>query len=215
MIELRTHDRLPTGTVRSEWEQLVEDDPTGTIFQSPRYLAVWQATLGVGVPVRVHTVHRDGRLIGVIPDANDVQGAPGGPQEIRRFQGGTEVSDYLGPVSRREDRSDVAQAYVANLAADVDWDEFIAGGLAGDGGWADALRHAVVDHGLSVFAEDVEDVCPRIALPGSYAAYLDALPGKLRQEQTRKARKLARDAGEISLVAVPAADVVGQLDDFL
>lgn len=215
MIELRTHERMPVGTVRDEWEQLVDEDPVGSIFQGPRYLSVWQASLGEGVPVRVHTVHRDGRLIGVVPDANDLQGAPGGPQEIRRFQGGTEVTDYLGPVSRPEDRSDVADAYMGNLADDVDWDEFVAGGLARGGGWAEALRTAAVAHGLTVVVEDVEDVCPRVEIPGGYDAYLAALPGKLRQELTRKARKLARDAGEIRLVEVPADEVVGQLDGFL
>lgn len=215
MLELHTHDRMPSESLCAEWEQLVDEDPVGTVFQSPRYLRVWQSTLGQGVPVRVHTVHRDGRLIGVVPDANDLQGGPGGPEEIRRFQGGTEVTDYLGPVSRSEDRTDVAETYLANLAADVDWDEFVAGGLARDGGWCDALSAASIAHGLPIVAQDVEDVCPRIALPGNYDDYLAGLPGKLRQELTRKARKLARDAGGLELVEVPADEVVGQLDGFL
>jgi CelD/BcsL family acetyltransferase involved in cellulose biosynthesis len=215
VLELHTHDRMPSERLCAEWDQLVEEDPVGTLFQGPRYLRVWQSTLGEGVPVRVHTVHRDGRLVGVVPDANDLQGAPGGPEEIRRFQGGTEVTDYLGPVSRPEDRADVADAYLANLAADVDWDEFVAGGLARDGGWADALGRAAGNHGLTIFAEDVEDVCPRVTLRGSYDDYLADLPGKLRQELTRKTRKLARDAGGLELVQVPADEVVGQLDAFL
>jgi CelD/BcsL family acetyltransferase involved in cellulose biosynthesis len=215
VLELHTYDRMPSESLCVEWEQLVEDDPVGTLFQGPRYLRVWQSTLGQGMPVRVHTIHRDGRLIGVVPDANERQGSPGGPEEIRRFQGGTEVTDYLGPVSRPEDRADVADAYLANLADDVDWDEFVAGGLARDGGWAEALSAAATRHGLTVFATDVEDVCPRVPLPGSYDDYLAGLPGKLRQELTRKARKLARDAGELNLVQVPADEVVGQLDGFL
>ncbi len=215
MIELRTHHELPTGSDRDAWETLVEEDPHATVFHSPRYLAVWARTLGAGTPIRVHTVHRDGRLMGVVPDANDLHGSPGGPEELRRFQGGTEVTDYLGPVSRREDRADVAEAYVANLAADVDWDEFVAGGLAVDSGWPEAFRRALAAHDLRVIDDDREDVCPRIELPGSHEDYLASLSGRLRQELNRKTRKLACDAGEVELVAVPADEVVGRLDAFL
>lgn len=215
MIELRTHDELPEGSDRAAWQLLVDEDPDATVFHTPRYLAAWAEVFAGTTAVRVHTIHRDGRLIGVVPDANDVQGSPGGPEEIRRFQGGTEVTDYLGPVSRREDRADVAAAYIANLARDVDWDEFVAGGLATDSGWPEAFRRALRDHGLELLEDTVEDVCPRVTLPDSHEAFLAALPGRLRQELNRKTRKLARDAGELELVAVPAEDVVGRLDAFL
>ena len=215
MIELRTHDQIPAGGDRSTWELLLDEDPDATVFHSPRYLEVWHRVFGAATAVRVHTVHSDGRLIGVIPDANDRHGSAGGPEEIRRFQGGTEVTDYLGPVSRAEDRSDVAHAYVDNLARDVDWDEFIAGGLATDSGWPDVLRRAFAAHGLEVVDDRVEDVCPRVPLAGSHEAFLAALPGRARQELNRKTRKLARDAGELDLVRVPDAEVVGRLDAFL
>ncbi|MFP4634960.1 MAG: GNAT family N-acetyltransferase [Nitriliruptoraceae bacterium] len=215
MIELRTHQGPLPADLRSEWELLLDEDPHGTVFHGPRYLGAWARTLGSGTPVRVHTVRRDGRLIGVVPDANDLAGSVGGPQEIRRFQGGTEVTDYLGPVSREEDRFDVADAYVANLATDVDWDEFVAGGLAEDSGWPDAFRAAFSAHRLELIEDQIEDVCPVVQLPGSGRAYFDQLPGRTRQELTRKSRKLARDAGDIELVEVPAEEVVGRLDAFL
>ena len=215
MTELRTHPGAPDADVRTEWELLLEEDPAATIFQGPRYLRRWQETLGCGTPTRVHTVHRDGRMIGVIPDANHRSGSPNGPEEIRRFQGGTEVTDYLGPVSRPEDRVDVAAAYVGNLASDVDWDEFVAGGLAADSGWPDAFRLAVDAAGLRLLDDRVEDVCPRVQLPGDHDTYLDALPGKSRQELTRKTRKLAREAGELELIEVPPAEIRGRLEAFL
>jgi CelD/BcsL family acetyltransferase involved in cellulose biosynthesis len=215
VIELRTHPGTPTAGAAAEWELLLDEDPHATVFHTPRYLTVWQRELAGGTPTRVHTVHRDGRLIGIIPDANELQGGPSGPQEVRRFMGGTEVSDYLGPISRPEDRTDVAATYIAHLAEDVDWDELVLGGLAEDTGWADAFRRAVHEHELHIEHEDVEDVCPRVDLAGGFSAYRARLPGKLRQEMTRKARKLARDAGEFELVEVPAGEVVSQLDGFL
>jgi CelD/BcsL family acetyltransferase involved in cellulose biosynthesis len=215
VIELRTHPGVPSGDVRSDWQLLLDEDPHATIFQGPRFLGAWHEVFGNVTPTRVHTVHRDGRLIGVVPDANDLQGSVSGPEEVRRFQGGTEVTDYLGPISRIEDRADVAEAYIGHLAADVDWDELVAGGLAEDSGWADAFRRAAHANELMIFSEDIEDVCPRIDISGGYDAYLSGLPGKLRQEQTRKARKLARDAGDLALVEVPADEAVAQLDAFL
>ena len=215
MIELRTHHNVPTGAARSEWELLLDEDPHATVFHGPRYLSLWHEVLGGRTAMRVHTVHRDGRLIGVIADANDLAGSPTGPEEHRRFLGGTEVTDYLGPISRVEDRTDVADAYVANLAADVDWDEFVAGGLAADSGWADAFRRAVHEHGLTLIEDDLDDVCPRVDLTGGYEGYQSRLAGRARQELNRKTRKLARDAGDLDLIEVPAGEVVGAIDGFL
>ena len=215
MIELRTHHDLAASGERSAWELLLDEDPDATIFHGPRYLAVWHRVFGATTAIRVHTVHDDGRLIGVIPDANEVHGSAQGPEELRRFQGGVEVTDYLGPISRREDRYDVAHAYVANLAGDVDWDEFIAGGLPTDSGWPEAFRRALAAHDLEPIDDGREDVCPVVPLRGSHDAFLAALPGRQRQELNRKTRKLARDAGELELTTVPAEEVVGRLDDFL
>ncbi|WP_130651133.1 GNAT family N-acetyltransferase [Egicoccus halophilus] len=215
MPELRTHAELPQGTLRAEWQQLLDEDPAATLFQGPRYLQAWHEVLGQRVSARVRTLHRDGRLIGVVPEGHERIGTPTGPVEVRRFLGGNEVTDYLGPVSRPEDRGDVALAYLTDLAKDVDWDEFVAGGLAEDSGWPDALRTAADTVGLVVFEEDVEDVCPRVDLTGGYDAYLERLPGKMRHELQRKARKLARDAGELELLEVAEAEVHGSLDAFL
>jgi CelD/BcsL family acetyltransferase involved in cellulose biosynthesis len=215
VIELRTHDGVPTGGLRAEWELLLDEDPTATLFQGPRFLSRWVEVFGARTTARVHTVHRDGRMIGIVAEGHEREGTPTGPIEVRRFLGGTEVTDYLGPVARPEDRVDVAGAYLRHLAEDRDWDELIAGGLAADSGWADALRRGVGEHGLMVFDEDTEDVCPRVDLTGGYDGYLSRLPGKHRHELGRKARKLARDAGEVEIVRIPGEEVTERLDEFL
>ncbi|WP_052664493.1 GNAT family N-acetyltransferase [Nitriliruptor alkaliphilus] len=216
MIELRTHEDLPTGAARTEWELLLDEDPAATVFQGPRFLSTWHRVLGQRTTPRIHTVHGpDGRLLGVVPESHVREGSPTGPVEVRRFLGGAEVTDYLGPVARPEDRADVAEAYVAHLARDRDWDDAVLGGLAIDSGWGDALARAASQHGLTVFERDIEDVCPRVDLTGGYDGYLGRLKGKLRHELTRKARKLARDAGELEVVAVPPGEVAGELEAFL
>ena len=215
MIELETHDGVPTDALRADWELLVDEDPAATVFQGPRFLGRWMEVFGDRVTARVHTVLSNGRLVGVVPEGHERQGTPSGPIEVRRFLGGTDVTDYLGPVARPEDRADVVDAYLGYLAADRDWDELVAGGLAADSGWAEAIRRGAAAHGLSVFDLDTEDVCPRVDLRGGYDGYLSRLPGKQRHEMGRKARKLARDVGEIAVVRIPAEEVADRLDAFL
>lgn len=215
LIELRTHEGVTAGASRAEWELLLDEDPAATVFHGPRYLARWVEALGQRTDARIHAVHEDGRLIGLVPEAHTREGSPTGPVEVRRFLGGTEVTDYLGPISRPEHRADVADAYVRHLAADRDWDDAILGGLAVDSGWGDALVAAAREHGLSVFEREIEDVCPRVDVRGGYDGYLERLKGKLRHELTRKARKLARDAGELEVVAVPAEKLSAELESFL
>ncbi len=214
VIELRTHDGIPGGALRADWEALVDDDPDATIFHTPRYLETWTRVLGEGATPQVRTVTRDGRLVGVVAEAHERAGSPTGPYETRRFLGGTEVSDYLGPVARPEDRDDVTAAYVEALAEDRDWDELVASGLSADTAWPDRFAEHAERCGLAVIDEATEDVCPRVDLTGGYEAYLQRLPGKQRHELRRKGRKLARDAGEVRLVEVAPGDTVERLEDF-
>lgn len=215
VIELRSHERVPDGAERAAWEQLLDADPHASVFHHPRYLELWHRVLGQRFPLRVHTAHDADRLVGVIADANDRAGGPEGPLELRRFLGGTEVTDYLGPISRVADRADVADAYVRNLVADVDWDEFIASGLATDSGWPDAFRRAVDNNGLKVMHEEVDDVCPRVDISGGHAAYLKQLPARARQELSRKVRKLSREVGPLELVEIAPDDLDEELPRFL
>jgi CelD/BcsL family acetyltransferase involved in cellulose biosynthesis len=67
-------------------------------------------------------------------------------------------------------------------------------GLAADSGWPEAFTGAAKAAGYSV-AEEHPEACPRVAIPGSFEAYLAELPGKLRHEIQRKGRRLERDAG--------------------
>lgn len=214
MIELRTHDGIPGGSLRTDWELLVDDDPDATIFHTPRYLDVWERMLGERTAPRVRTIHRDGRLVGVVAEGLERLGSPTGPTEVLRYLGGGDVTDYRGPIARPEDRDDVMGAYVDALADDLDWDELVAGGMAADTAWPDALQRHADRVGFEVIESTVEDVCPRVDLADGYDAYLAGLPGKQRHELRRKARKLARDAGELRMVDVPSADVVERLDEF-
>lgn len=215
MIQLRTHETMAEANVDGQWDRLLDEDPYATVFHSPRYLALWHEVLGQRYPMRVHTFHHGETLVGLVADANDRAGGPSGPLELRRFLGGTEVTDYLGPVVLADHQADVADAYLRHLADDVDWDELILGGLVTEAGWTDAVRRSAEMAGLEVLHEEVEAVCPRIDISGGFQTYRKRLSGRLRQEFVRKQRKLARDVGELALVDVPPDDVDEELDRFI
>lgn len=215
MAELVTHDGVPADAgVVDRWERLVAADPLGTFFHAPRYLRLWLDTLGGRVAPQVHEVVEDGATIGIVPVGLHREGAPTGPEEVVRFLGGESVTDYIGPVALPEHRAAVADAYVGKLAADRDWDEFVAGGLVVGSGWDEHWEAAADRHGLRSLGTVEEDVCPRIDLTDGYAAYLDTLPSKQRHELRRKARKLARDAGGFELVEVAPGDHRAALERF-
>lgn len=215
MIEMRTHEGRLDDALITAWTLLCDDDPAATVFHTPRFLQAWHDVLAAHTPSRIHTFHADNHLVGVIADVNDVENGPSGPQEIRRFQGGVDVTDYLGPVCRPEYRADVLHTYFAHLARDVDWDEFVATGLACVNGTADAVRNAALAAGLMVIDDDQDGVCPALSLAEGFDAYLSALPGRQRQELQRKPRKLQRDLGEIELHEVSPEEYPARLDAFI
>lgn len=216
MAEIVTHRGVPGDPdVRARWLAVVDADPLGTVFHTPAYLEVWADVLGARATVHVHEVVVDGETVGVVPVALQREGSPTGPQEVVRFMGGTEVTDYPGPVARVEHRDTVVAAYLDRLLEDADWDEFVASGLVVGSGWDELWPKHAADRGLPSTGPAVEDVCPRVDLTGGFGAYLDRLAGKQRHEMRRKARKLTRDAGDLELLEVAPEDYDEALERFL
>ncbi len=212
-VDLR--DGLGDETLATEWAALLSTDPQASLFQSPRWFRTWDGVLAGERRLRTRTFRRDGALVGVVAETVEPVRLPDGVREVVRFAGGTEVTDYLGPVAAPTDRADVAAAWVAALAADRDWDEVVLGGLAADTGWHVHLAAAAAGAGLRVVDDGVDGVCPVIDLAGGFDAYLGRLPGRLRQEAARKSRKLARDVGPPEVIALDPADLEVGVDAFL
>lgn len=213
MIEVRVHEALGGPDVRAEWESLVAEDQQASVFHTPRYLQVWIDEFAAGDP-RVRTFHRDGRLVGVVPELHHREGSATGPIELIRLLGGEDVTDYRGPVGRREDRADVMAAWVESLQADLDWDELYLAGVPADTAWLDTLESAASGAGWRPMGRETEDVCPRVDVSQGYDAYLKGLSGKERHELKRKARKLSRDIGDVRLVEIEPEHLQDGLDSF-
>lgn len=207
MADLRTEESFPEGALADAWQALIDEDPTASIFHSARFLHRWCEHLRRDCQLQLRFVYDDDRLIGVVPEVRD--------GSFVHFAGGEHVTDYLGPVSRPEDRGQVVATWFEHLADDDSWDRLVAAGLAEDAGWHELIAKEADRLGFSVDGPDIEDVCPRVGIGGGWAAYLDAITGKQRHEIRRKARKLARETASAELAEVALDDLHDAVDEFV
>lgn len=195
---------------RRDWTDLVLADPSGTFFHTPAYLKLYWEEFGARPEhlLLAFAEDGDGGQIGAV--AFERVG------ETMRFLGGTEVTDYLGPVARDGDRGAVAKELFAALGRRDDWSAADLRGLPEDAAWLGLLGDAANAEGFSVeVTDDQNGVAPFLPLPGSWDEYLAGLPSKLRHEIKRKARKLEGDGGPFRVVRTTEESLVRDLDRFV
>ena len=181
----------PADFGRPEWATLAEEDPAATFFHRPRYLKLYWEEFGGDVDLLLAFAEEDGRTVGAV--AFELLDG------VLRFLGGTEVTDYMGPVAAPGAEDRVAKELVAAVSARGDWRSADLRGLPEDSPWLARLQAAASDLGLRV-ENDLDAVAPDLRLPPTYEEYLAGLPSKRRHEITRKARRLAEALEEHHLV---------------
>jgi CelD/BcsL family acetyltransferase involved in cellulose biosynthesis len=132
---------------------------------------------------------------------------------LLRFLGGTEVTDYMGPVAAPGHEDAVAGALVSALVERGDWREADLRGLAEDSPWLPRLADSATAVGLTV-EPGLDAVAPFLALAPTWDGYLAGLPGKLRHEIRRKARRLDAELGEHGVVFATPESLVHDLGLF-
>ncbi|MDP9185470.1 MAG: GNAT family N-acetyltransferase [Actinomycetota bacterium] len=195
---------------RRNWSGLVQEDPSGTFFHQPAFLKLYWEEFGETTDDLVLAFGQD--------DAGDEVGAAAFERsgDTLRFLGGTEVTDYMGPVARPATRSAFAAALWTSLAGRDDWATADLWGIAADGGWYELLADGATTQGLTVEeAPDHDGIAPFLELAPTWEGYLAGLPAKLRHEIKRKAKKLEADAGPFRIVTAGAQDLVPLLDRFV
>jgi CelD/BcsL family acetyltransferase involved in cellulose biosynthesis len=131
-----------------------------------------------------------------------------------RFLGGTEVTDYMGPVGRPGRHDAIAKELWTALLARDDWRDADLRGLPDDQPWYGLLRDAASAQGLGV-TEGEDGVSPSLPLPDTWDGYLTSLSAKHRHEIKRKARKLTEEAGPFRIVTADDATLIPLLDRFV
>ena len=195
---------------RRGWAELVAADPAGTFFHTPSYLKLYWEEFGEQPEhlLLAFAEEDDGNQVGAV--AFERIG------RVLRFLGGTEVTDYMGPVGLKDRQPEVAMELWRALLARDDWSSADLRGLPEDRSWLALLREAAVDQGLRVEeTEDQNGVAPFVELAPSWDSYLEGLPSKMRHEIRRKAKKLEAEAGTFRIVSANAETLEGFLDRFV
>jgi CelD/BcsL family acetyltransferase involved in cellulose biosynthesis len=195
--------------VRRDWTNLVAADPAGTFFHTPQFLKLyWEEFLEGQEQLVLAFAEEDGSQVGAV--AFERSGAR------LRFLGGTEVTDYMGPVAFPDAAGGFAKELLAALERRDDWTEADLRGLPEDRPWLERLAESAAAQGLRVeLTDDTNGIAPFLRLPGSYDEYLNALPAKLRHEIRRKARKLAAEAGPYRICLAHPDTLAEYLDRFV
>ena len=200
----------PRDFQRRDWSDLVGADPAGTIFHTPDFLKLYWEEFGEEPEHLLLAFGENDDGTQVSAAAFELIG------DTLRFLGGTEVTDYMGPVGSQETRAGFAHGLWAGLLARDDWREADLRGLAEDSAWLSELREAAVGHGLPVQeTEDQNGVAPFLELPPTWDDYLAQIPSKLRHEIRRKAKKLEAETGPYTVEIATDETLLPFLDRFV
>jgi CelD/BcsL family acetyltransferase involved in cellulose biosynthesis len=193
---------------RRGWHELVEADPSGTFFHTPAFLKLYWEEFGQTPEhlLLAFAEEDDGSQVGAV--AFERIG------RTLRFLGGTEITDYMGPVGVPERQDAMAKELWTALLTRDDWTDADLRGLPEDRPWFGLLRDAASAQDLEV-TEDEDGVSPFLPLQGSWEDYLSGLSSKYRHEIKRKARKLVEEAGEFRIVTADDETMIPLLDRFV
>jgi CelD/BcsL family acetyltransferase involved in cellulose biosynthesis len=195
---------------RRGWRELVDADPAATFFHTPEYLKLYWEEFGEQPEhlLLAFAEDDDGSQVGAV--AFELIGS------TLRFLGGTEVTDYMGPVGLPDRQETVAKELWTALASRGDWSEADLRGLPEDRPWLGLLAGAASSLGLATeITEDQNGVAPFLPLPETWEAYLEGLPAKLRHEIKRKAKKLEAETGPFRIVTADPGSLHALLDRFV
>lgn len=195
---------------RRGWHELVEADPAGTFFHTPAYLKLYWEEFGEQPDhlLLAFAEEEDGTQVGAC--AFERIG------ETLRFLGGTEVTDYMGPVGVPERHDAMAKELWRALLGRDDWRGADLRGLPDDEPWLGLLEDAADAAGLTVEeTDDQNGVAPFLPLPATWDEYMAGLSSKHRHEIKRKARKLTEEAGGFRIVAADGNTLIPLLDRFV
>jgi len=177
----------PRDFTRRDWSDLVDADPAATFFHWPRFLKLYWEEFGEEADLLLaFAVDDDGGTVGACAFER--------VDALLRFLGGTEVTDYMGPVAVPGHEDAVAAALLRALVERDDWREADFLGLGEESPWLLRLTTAAGACGLTV-ESGLDAAAPFLALPPSWEEYLAGLSGKLRHEVKRKARRLDDELG--------------------
>jgi CelD/BcsL family acetyltransferase involved in cellulose biosynthesis len=195
----------PHAFTARHWTDLVEVDPEATVFHTPRYLKLYWEEFGAEHLLLSFVRRGEEETAAAAFEISD---------GTLSWLGGSEVTDYMGPVGRPEAAEGAAKELMAALAARDDWETGDLAGLPARSAWLRALRSGAEAAGLIAEVGD-DDLAPFLRLPASFEEYLERLSGKLRHEIRRKDRRLRTSFPDARLVDATRDTLARDMERFV
>jgi CelD/BcsL family acetyltransferase involved in cellulose biosynthesis len=195
--------------LESEWNALLSHSAANYPFLRYEFQRAWWEHLGGGEwpsgELRIAVWREDGVLRGVAPLFRSARGGESGWY----FIGSTEISDYLDVIVSSDDHSFFCTALLAALGSmpDSEFRMLDLFNLRGASPTVSVLEADAARRGWGVDRQSLQ-ICPVLALPGSWEEYLATLDKKDRHEIRRKLRRgeSAEEPMELKLASAGAMD---------
>ncbi len=175
-----------------EWTTLLAQSASDTIFLTPSFQRAWWDVFGEEGMLYLAAVYQGKELIGLAP-LYRLRTEAG--HERLHLVGGVELADYLDIIAIQGLEEAVYLALLAHLAGReaVPWQMLELHNVSADSPSREHLPRVAEELQLG-FQEDMEEVCPFLALPSSWEEYLGMLSRKERHEIRRKIRRISGEA---------------------
>ena len=192
-----------------EWDDLAQRGMTDTPFQTLAYQKAWWTHLH---PENGHlhtiTVRNEANELLAIACLYNLDGT-------LYFNGCTEETDYLDLITKEEHAEAAWQVILDCLCSPnfPEWHSMDLCNIPQTSPTRTILSQEAQRRGF-LFNERINEVCPVIPLPDTFAAYLDSIDSKQRREINRKLRR-AKGADAELVVVGPDDDIDTAVTDFL
>jgi CelD/BcsL family acetyltransferase involved in cellulose biosynthesis len=206
-------DATGFAALRQEWNSLLRNSASDTIFLTWEWQSTWWEHLGKGELYLLAMQTDEGRLIGIAPLRLTV---PDDGLSDLSIVGCRDVSDYLDLIAAHGQEEKVYSALLDWLESNdaPAWDLVDLCNIPAASPTHSLLAEMAAARDYQVQTE-VEDVCPIIPLPSTWDEYLASLSKKQRHEIRRKIRR-AEDSGQINWYIVNEEhDLAAEMDAFI
>ena len=206
-------DTASFATLRQEWNPLLHDSISDTIFLTWEWQSTWWEHLGEGQLYLLTMRNDEGWLVGIAPLY--LTTSDDGLKSLS-IVGCRDVSDYLDLIAASGQEEKVYSALLDWLESNEApaWDQVDLCNIPATSPTHSLLAEMAAARGYQVQTE-VEDVCPIIPLPSTWDEYLNSLDGKQRHELRRKIRRAERSCQINWYIVNEQQNLAAEMDAFI
>jgi CelD/BcsL family acetyltransferase involved in cellulose biosynthesis len=206
-------DAAGFAALREEWNPLLRNSASDTIFLTWEWQSTWWEHLGEGELYLLAMRTDEGRLVGIAPLRLTM--LDDGPNDLS-IVGCRDVSDYLDFIAASGEEESVYRALLDWLesAEAPAWDLADLCNIPAASPTHSLLAEMAAARGYQVQTE-VEDICPVIPLPSAWDDYLSSLDKKQRHEVRRKIRRAERSGQANWYIVNQGHDLAAEMEAFI